>query len=124
MTWNAELDLSGKAEMNDDELKAQEALEAQLRQTQSMIETMLTTHQHYTDDCGEYLRSALELSASLASARENGVEELVAWFKDAAKEGVEGQFDMYSKYLYENYASDGISGAVEDLVMKYIKEIK
>lgn len=116
-----EFDLSGKSSMKPAELEAQEALEAQLKQTQSMIGEMLTTHPHFTDDCGEYLRSALELAASLMSAREEGVEELVRWFTDAAEAGVEHDASEYSVYLYSNYASDGISGAVEDLVMKYIR---
>jgi hypothetical protein len=102
--------LSGKSHMNGHQLKAQEALEAQLQLTGQLIEEMLTRHSHYTDDCGEYLRSALDLSTSMMSARENGIDALIEWM-----EGKEGKLD-------ENWATDGVHAKVEVFINGYDPE--
>jgi hypothetical protein len=99
---------------NEEDL-AQEVLEAQLRHTSSLITRSLTTHPHFTDDCGEYLRSALELAAYLASAREDGVEALLASLDELSKlQEDASEPDDY--ILYENYATDGIAPEVLDFI--------
>lgn len=59
--------------------RAQLAFEGQLVHVSNLI-NQAKEHPHFTDDCGEYLRSALELAAALASARENGIESLCDYF--------------------------------------------
>lgn len=108
---DSNLFLSGKSHMNGHQLKAQQALEAQLLLTSQLIEEVLTRHSHYTDDCGEYLRSALDLSASMMSARENGIDALIEWL-----EGKEGKID-------ENWATDGVSALVEVFIDGYKDEV-
>lgn len=117
-----EFDLSGKSSMNEEELAAQNALEAQLQYTQERIENMLTKHPHYGDDCGEYLRSALELSARLMFGRENGIEGLIDVFKELGRMPEGGEIG-YDDELSTMYACDGISPAVEALVLSYEEEV-
>jgi hypothetical protein len=104
---------------------AQAVLEAQLRHTANLIQSALTDHPHFTDDCGEYLRSALELSAFLASRREDGLEALLDGLKELAEaEEVEeavgvapqvvGEVDLK---LENDFASDGVAGEVFNFVL-------
>lgn len=100
------------------EQKAHMALEAQLLHTERMIHTTLNEHAHYTDDCGEYLSSALELSANLMSARENGTEELLGFFKELAELDEEDDSEDKLSKVFNNYASDGITKEVSDFIME------
>jgi hypothetical protein len=77
----------------DDELseRCHRAFEAQLAATGNAIHNVLTTHAHFTDDCGEYLRNSLEASYRLQSAREEGVESLVEYMKKWATVGMESE---------------------------------
>jgi hypothetical protein len=63
--------------MSEEQLKAQEVFEAQLRFTAEMINRMTTTHRHYTDDCGDDLSAALDLSNDLQRARMDGPDALI-----------------------------------------------
>lgn len=56
-------------------IEAHLAFEAQLAYTRDLI-NQLVDHPHFTDDCGEYLASALELSAELQGVRQDGPEAL------------------------------------------------
>lgn len=112
----------GNHEVPDELADAQRALDAQLYHTVDLING-LARHPHYTDDCGEYLRAALELSADLMSARENGLEDLYARLLDLATiidVHVYGPDDTDIIYkVHEDYACDGVSGAVSDFCTKY-----
>lgn len=55
--------------------KAHEAFVAQLAHTMKLIK-QLEEHPHFSDDCGEYLAHALELSTKLQAARQDGPEAL------------------------------------------------
>lgn len=100
-----------RGDLTEEEERYQQALEAQLLHTKKKIEDALGDHPHFTDDCGEYLSSALELSAFLQSGRENGMEGLIDAFKELAEDDGESA-------LWNNFASDGISLEVDKLVVE------
>jgi hypothetical protein len=87
-----------------EELEFQEVFEAQLKYTANYINRLVDSHPHYTDDCGDYLASALLLSLKMAESRQEGIDSFMEWMKEQQQEE---QF-----HLLENYASDGISPAV------------
>lgn len=98
---------------------AEEAFKAQLAHTASLIQSQLTTHYHPTDDCGDYLMAALELSATLAGARSNSPDDLVdCLFTLAAVDPDNNLPSEPSTTLYMSYACDGISPAVVDIIEK------
>jgi hypothetical protein len=78
------------------EIKAHLAFEAQLRYTAQMIDRVLTSHAHYTDDCGDELLAALDLSMQLQQARMDGPESVLMFIRtlamrsDCAEDGEEG----------------------------------
>lgn len=80
--------------------KAHCVFEAQLGYTMNMIK-QLEAHPHFTDDCGEYLAGALELSFSMQNARQEGVQALYDQMMELLKEGNEVASDSYSKELVE-----------------------
>ena len=69
---------------NQEEAKAHRAFEAQLAHTRNMI-NQLEDHPHFTDDCGEYLSHALEITNRLMMARQDGAEALYAEMMDMLK---------------------------------------
>lgn len=99
----------GALGITEEEKKAMVALNGQLLHTQLMIKTTLTEHPHYTDDCGEYLRSALELSYRLMSARENSIEDLIARLKELGEVQQPAEVFGGEIRLFSDYASDGIA---------------
>lgn len=98
----------------------QEVFEAQLLHLAKMIKESIPNHRHYTDDCGDYLTAALDLSSKMAEMRIEGIEvfedEMEEWRKEArAYEDPSGEPDDYhgaEAYLLNNYASDGIAPEV------------
>lgn len=66
---------------NAEEEIAHRAFEAQLSHTRNMI-NQLETHPHFTDDCGEYLAHALEVTSRLMNARQDGAGALYAEMMD------------------------------------------
>lgn len=95
--------------------RAEEVFKAQLEHTATLINHQLTDHWHPTDDCGDYLHAALDLSARLSFARADGLNALVdEFFELATLEN--NNFDGGSTYLYNNYACDGIDEEVIGLI--------
>lgn len=97
---------------NSEQVEAHLAFESQLRYTQEMLRQTLEEHAHYTDDCGDYLGAALELSYKLQDARTMGVEELLEVMENLIKEDEEGRSE------YENFASDGVSQGFDEWARK------
>jgi len=98
-------------DFTEEEAAAQKMLEGQLTYTANMALENIKNHPHYTDDCGEYLRSALELSAYLMSEREEGIESFTKFLNDKRDEE-EGKEDDDNHWLLNDYASDGIAPEV------------
>ena len=93
-------------DFTDQELEYQAVLEAQLKHTVKMINQMVTVHPHYTDDCGDYLFSALELSRDMMLHRMDGIHIFVKWLDDMKK------LDEDDEDSISNYASDGVAPEV------------
>lgn len=90
---------------------AHRAFEAQLGHTMNMIKQM-ETHPHFTDDCGEYLAHALELSSRLQGVRQDGAEALYEMMVEMLKpvpEEWEGRPE--SEWISDilNYSSDALA---------------
>jgi hypothetical protein len=102
-----------------EEIAAEEAFTAQLKYTAEMIDGMVKDggHHHFTDDCGDYLFAALDISRDLQAARMNGPEDLIEALKEyaVAEEGYEGE-DIRK---IDMMACDGVSPGL----MKYIDSI-
>src|SRR6266576_6565697 len=77
------------------ELAAQALFEVQLKFTADMINRLREDHPHYTDDCGDYLMAALELSDLLAVERAEGIEALVNFLDEKKKEPNNWLLDEY-----------------------------
>ena len=97
-------------DFTEEEAAAQKLLEAQLTYTANMALENIKSHPHFTDDCGEYLRSALELSAAFMTERENGIDQFVNYLNEqkAHLDGAEED----DNWLLNDYASDGIAPEV------------
>jgi hypothetical protein len=100
---------------NELEIKAHLAFEAQLRHTEKLIHSALNDHAHFTDDCGEYLSAALDLSSQLSSARENGTKELLDQFELFAGPDPEDPDADYSK-METLFATDGVADEVNNFI--------
>jgi hypothetical protein len=100
-------------------IEAHRAFEAQLAHTKDLI-IALADHPHFTDDCGEYLATALELSAELQGVRQDGPEALY----NKMVEMLEPDLDEWRGYPESewisqilNYATDGIAPELVEWAM-------
>jgi hypothetical protein len=98
------------------EQAAHAAFEAQLRHTAELIKSALGPHRHFVDDCGDYLKAALKLSALLQEARMDGVEALIEEMKLLAEPAADVGTDDGMRELDASYASDGIAPELDDWV--------
>lgn len=90
-----------------EEHAAEDLFEAQLKYTAEMITRLTTDHQHYTDDCGDYLTSALEISLNFAVQRAEGIDNFNRWLHSLVNSSEE-----FEEFDIKEFASDGISPAV------------
>ena len=91
--------------------EAHQAFIAQLGHTMKMIK-QLEGHPHFSDDCGEYLAHALELSSRLQGVRQDGPEALYETMKEMlqpVKEEWEGRPENEWVSDLLNYSSDSIA---------------
>jgi hypothetical protein len=94
---------------------AHRAFEAQLAHTMNMIKQM-EYHPHFTDDCGEYLAAALEISADLQMQRQEGAEALYEYMVERVKPNPKDwdentpEAERIPDLL--NYAGDGIASEI------------
>ena len=84
--------------------RAEELFKAQLSHTAAQINSQLGDHYHPTDDCGDYLDAALDLSLRLSSARSNGVEDLSMELLRLLN-----PTDDKGNVNWEDYATDGVA---------------
>lgn len=103
--------------MTEQQLELQGIMEDQLEFTARMIDSLREGHQHYTDDCGDYLFAALDLSQKMVNWRMEGItefeREMLEWQAEGkAFKDPEDDWNGGEGYLLENFASDGVSPAV------------
>lgn len=105
---------------NSEQVEAHLAFESQLRYTQEMLRQTLEEHAHYTDDCGDYLTSALMLSGEMEMARADGVEGLLDYMTKMIKKKEDGRAPI------EEWASDGVAAHVYDWAQKHgwVEEVR
>ena len=96
------------------EEEATAAFEGQLRYTAEMILHLVNEHQHYGDDCGDYLDAALDLSQRILSSSEdsfvNGLNYLAQPTSD-------------NNINLNDFASDGPAPALRDYFRKFYPDL-
>lgn len=85
--------------MTEEQLAYQALFENQLKYTADMINRLREGHKHYTDDCGDYLSAALDLSAKMQDQRMEGIETFTAWMNEMKDDDD----------FWQDFASDGVS---------------
>lgn len=101
-------------------VRTQLAFEGQLVHLADCIK-QLPTHPHFSDDCGDYLFSALDLATQLQLARMDGVHDLYDKFlsltetspsHDSTFDDQQNRDWMDGTVLLNDFAGDGISAMV------------